>query len=84
VADDDPSPACGPKPFGGRRPEGSGPQSEESRTALKMGALRAFSCFLGARQPTGMSDCFENGPSPSHPSPFPFPWGEGRGEGEWR
>jgi hypothetical protein len=23
-------------------------------------ALRAFSCFLGARQPTGMSDCFEN------------------------
>jgi phage FluMu gp28-like protein len=24
----DPSPACGPKPFGGRRPEGSGPQGE--------------------------------------------------------
>jgi hypothetical protein len=24
-------------------------------------ALRAFSCFLGARQPTGMSDCSENG-----------------------
>jgi hypothetical protein len=29
--DDDPSPACGPKPFGGRRPEGFGPQGEESR-----------------------------------------------------
>ena len=49
LADDDPSPACGPKPFGGRRSEGLGPafrsvragrlQGEESRTALEMTPL---------------------------------------------
>jgi hypothetical protein len=29
----DPSPACGPKPFGGRRPEGFGPQGESGNPA---------------------------------------------------
>ena len=83
VADDDSS------------PEGSGPQGEESRTALKTRRGRAcptlftwgrqavplqagkgrepFSWFLGARQPTGMSDCLENTQSeiPLRRSPAP-------------
>jgi len=36
------------------------PRCESGVKPLHSKALRAFSWFLGARQPTGTSDCFEN------------------------
>jgi hypothetical protein len=61
--DDDPSPACGPpsaeatgggpKPFGGRRPEGFGPQGEEFRPdQIRVSRARLLSHDWGIGQTT--------------------------------
>ena len=58
----------------GEREEGEGSRGEG-----------LFSWFPGARQQTGMSDCFENTPHPFTPSPLrsPLEGGKrGRGVGE--
>jgi len=42
---------------------GAGRSRDRGRDARATSASVRFSWFLGARQPTGMSDCFENRPA---------------------
>ena len=56
--DEAPSPAWGPKPFGGRRPEGFRAQGEESRTVLKILAAALTALWsLGAIPARAQSTC---------------------------